>query len=432
MAAIPTSADVVVIGGGPAGSVAAARLAQEGIEVVLLEKARHPRPTVGESLIPHFWKFTDEIGATEDIEQDGFIAKGGGLALWRGELRQLKFSDFGYDRPALHVERDRFDLLVLRAAERAGAQVFEETSVTRIDGDLDAPRVRYRGPDGEPGEVKARYVVDASGQSAVLAKQLGVREFDPDLRFTSLWGYYVGGRYVTVDGAVHSFEQRREIRPATLTTAIGDWGWVWHIVMRDVVSVGLVLPPEHLQRFKAEKDTKEAKFQGIVAESPIVGDLMRDAEFTGEMYGIRDYAYKPVKLAAGHCYMAGDAAAFVDPINSAGVVFSMYAGFASAWSIQRSLRNPKRSDSFREMYCKLYGDRLSLFRLLALPSDADGVARAIEDARGVVNMTSETEQQLMLLQATLNSRAEGITSVLGQLGLPAEVACRTIPIPDVA
>src|SRR3990172_2482030 len=111
MESIPRSADVAVIGGGPAGSIAASQLALAGYAVVLLEKAKHPRPTVGESLIPQFWKFTDQIGASASIESDGFIAKGGGLSLWRGQLRQLKFSDFGYSRPGLHVERDRFDLL---------------------------------------------------------------------------------------------------------------------------------------------------------------------------------------------------------------------------------------------------------------------------------------------------------------------------------
>lgn len=427
---IPARCDAVVIGGGPAGSVAASLLALAGVSVVLLEKSLHPRPNVGESLIPHFWKFTDMIGATGALEAEKFIAKSGGLAVWRGQMRQLKFSDFGFTQPALHVERDRFDYLLLDQTRVNGAQVFEKTTVTRIE-DIDAPVVHYRTHDGQNGQIRASYVVDASGQSAVLAKQLGIREFDPDIRFMSLWGYYDGGSYLTADGDVHPFERRHDIRPATLTSSIGDWGWVWHIVMREKVSIGIVLPPEMLQSYKAANDTPEAKFEALVASSPVVGDLMRGARFEGEMFGIRDYAYKPVHLALGSCYLAGDAAAFVDPINSAGVVFSMYAGFAAAMSINESLRKPARRDDYRQRYCKLYGDRLSLFRLLALPSDAEGVTKAIDAASDVLGMTSSKERQLMLLQATLNSRAEGIESALTHFGIPSEVAVRSISIPTV-
>ena len=152
---IPKQCDVVVIGGGPAGSVAASRLAMDGFSVVLLEKAKHPRPNVGESLIPQFWKFTDLIGASASIESDGFIPKSGGLSLWRGQLRQLKFSDFGYSRPGLHVERDRFDLLLLERTRANGAQVFEEIIVTGMDANLEAPVVRYRTRDNEAGELRA-------------------------------------------------------------------------------------------------------------------------------------------------------------------------------------------------------------------------------------------------------------------------------------
>jgi len=430
--ALPEQCDVVVIGGGPAGSVAASQLAMAGFSVVLVEKEKHPRLTVGESIIPQFWRFADLIGATAAIESEGFIPKAGGLALWRGALRQLKFSDFGYSRPGLHVERDCFDFLLLERTRANGVHVFEQTAVTRIDGYLDAPVVRYRTRDNEPGEIRASYVIDASGQSAVLARQLGIREYDPDIRFMSLWGYYEGGRYLTVEGEVQPFARRREIPPATVTSTIGDWGWVWHIVLREKVSVGIVLTPETLQAFKAVRDTPEAKFQGLVAGSPIVGELLQDARFQGEMFGIRDYAYKPVQLAVGNCYLAGDAAAFVDPINSAGVVFGMFAGFAAAWSIAESLRKPARRDELRGRYCKIYGDRLALFRLLGLPPDAKGVGMAIEAAADAVNMTGASEQRLMLLQAVLNSRAEGIETVLDRFGLSKQVVSRTIPVPKLA
>ncbi len=110
---IPPRCDVVVIGGGPAGSIAATLLAQKGYEVVLFERERHPRYRVGESLIPHFWKYCDMVGVSEKILADGFIQKAGGTTIWGGVVRQMGFKDFGYGRPALHVERDRLDQILL-------------------------------------------------------------------------------------------------------------------------------------------------------------------------------------------------------------------------------------------------------------------------------------------------------------------------------
>src|SRR5947208_3172512 len=116
MTPVPAKADIVVIGGGPAGSTAANLLAQKGYEVVLLEKARHPRNTVGESVLPHVWKYVDAAGATKEIEEAAFIHKSGGTTFWRGVIRQTALADFGFRRPSLHVERDEFDDILLRVA----------------------------------------------------------------------------------------------------------------------------------------------------------------------------------------------------------------------------------------------------------------------------------------------------------------------------
>src|SRR5436189_5571500 len=122
---IPSQCDVLIIGGGPGGSTAATLLAQKGYDVVLIERQRHPRYAVGESIIPHSWKYLDATGATPKIEADGFIQKSGGTVCWHGNLHQMAFKDFGYKRPALHVERDRYDEILLRHAQSQGGQVFD-------------------------------------------------------------------------------------------------------------------------------------------------------------------------------------------------------------------------------------------------------------------------------------------------------------------
>ena len=118
MTTVPKQCDVAVIGGGPAGSMAAALLSQKGYEVVLFEKKKQPRYNVGESLIPHFWKYCELGKVADKIEEEGFIQKAGGTVVWNGVIRQIAFKNFGYSRPALHVERDRFDHILLRSEER--------------------------------------------------------------------------------------------------------------------------------------------------------------------------------------------------------------------------------------------------------------------------------------------------------------------------
>jgi flavin-dependent dehydrogenase len=406
MQGIPTTADVVVIGGGPAGSSAANLLAQKGYEVVLLEKARHPRLTVGESLIPHFWKYLDELGATEDIRQAGFIVKTGGTAIWRGRIRQLALKSFGYDRPPLHVERGEFDHILLRVAQRQGAQVFERVAARKVH--LEGPYVRlsYEVLDGGgDGEIRCRYVIDASGQSAVLANQFGFREFDRDLRFMSIWGYFEDSDYVAQGGLICPWSMRREVPPTTVQAGIGEWGWCWHIAQKDSSSVGLVLAPSQQAEFKTLGKNLEQRLIEYCRRVPVVGDLLKDARFVPDsVYGIRDFAYRPTQLAGDRWYLAGDAAAFVDPINSAGVLTAFYTGSFAAMSVDSSLRNPARREYFATVFRELVRQRLTLFRLSALPEGVNSYPEDYPIAVRAAQLDSAREQELLLAQTKITDR----------------------------
>ncbi|HTP45714.1 MAG TPA: tryptophan 7-halogenase, partial [Casimicrobiaceae bacterium] len=133
MSAVPEFCDVAVIGGGPAGSLAASFLAGKGYSVALFERQKHPRYNVGESLLPDIWKYCDAAGVADAIVSEGFVRKAGGSVDWKGEMRRLSFSDFGYTRPALHVERDRFDHILLERARASGAWIGEEIAVLDAD-----------------------------------------------------------------------------------------------------------------------------------------------------------------------------------------------------------------------------------------------------------------------------------------------------------
>ena len=414
MSTIPQSADVVVIGGGPAGSTAANMLAQKGYEVVLLDQARHPRPTVGESILPHFWKYAEQLGVLKEIEDAGFLLKAGGLTLWNGEIRQMKLSDFGFDRPGMHVERDVFDDILLRGAERKGVQVFEEVKVRKVHLEDAATRaVAYQDKNtGEAGQIACKYIVDASGQAAVIANQEKFREFDPDLRFMCVWGYYENSDYIGYGGQIYPFEDRwhKDRRPVTFASGLGDWGWCWHLVQKDLTSVGLVMGPKEAAKFKAVDGNLEERFAQGVANVPVTSTLLEPGRLVpGSVRAIRDFAYRPTQLCGDGWYLAGDASAFVDPINSAGVAVSLYTGYLAAWSIAASLEKPEKAEYYTTLFDSLVRQRLSLYRISALPEGVNSYAE--EDyplALQAAQFEKNSEQELLLVQVYLTHRRENL------------------------
>jgi len=410
MEPVPAKADVVVIGGGPAGSIAANCIAQKGYEVVLLDKVRHPRMVVGESVLPHVWKYIATAGATEDIERAGFIHKSGGTTYWRGVIRQTALADFGFRRPSLHVERDEFDEILLRVAQRRGVQVFEEVGVEQIDFGNGTKTVSYKDRRaGEQGRISCRYIVDASGQGAVIANQLGIREPDRDLRFMSIWGYYDDSAYVAQGGLICPWHKRREIKPTTVQLGTSEWGWCWHIVQKEHTSVGLVLAPAEAAEFKSGGEKLEQRFDRACRRLPIIGELLQEARFIpGSVRAIRDFAYRPTELAGDGWCLAGDAAAFVDPINSAGVITAGYGGVAAAWLADNCLSKPAKRRFFMDMFSTLVRQRLILFRLSAIPPGRNSYPEDVPIALRAARLDSRSEQELLFVQSVLTDRGSNL------------------------
>jgi flavin-dependent dehydrogenase len=414
---IPKKCDVVVIGGGPAGSTAATLLSRKGYDVVLFDKARHPRYNVGESLIPHFWKYCDQMGAAAKIEQEGFIRKAGGTVIWGGEIRQMQFADFGYTRPALHVERDRFDHILLDHTREQGARVFEEVSVLSSDLNGGSDRkVEYRPVGARSSDrIDCRFVVDASGQSAVISRQLGLRRIDDQFRFMSVWGYFEGSRYIAADGKAYAFDRLREVPPTTFVCNIGEWGWSWHIPLRETTSVGLVIPQADLKAKAADEDL-ERYFLRTCRSIPYLDRLLAEATFCeGSLRVIRDYSYRPERLAGPGYFLIGDAAAFIDPIFSIGVVLGMYSAAVATWAIDRSMQEPQRTDDNQAIFASQFGARLEASRSLALPRYGYGGSDG-EKVMNSIQFESSLEQELMFVVSTLTTRSENFVSMARNAG----------------
>nr|AEH57235.1 halogenase [Prochloron didemni P2-Fiji] len=417
---IPTQCDVVVIGGGPAGSLAATFLTQKGYEVVLLERQKHPRFHVGENLIPHFWKYTDIAQVSDDICSEGFIEKAGGTVAWNGVIRQMAFKDFGYTRPAYHVERERFDEILLRNAQQVGSTVIEEALVTQVDfsSDLQAQQtVHYRYlPDKSKRQIYCRFVVDASGQQSMVARQLDVRVPDNSFRFMSLWGYFKDSDYIGGNGQVCSRNQLGHIPPTTFVSSLsptGNVGWAWHIPLRESTSVGLILPIEFMQRSKTQDLSWEKYFLQTCETTPILNQLLRTAKFQVGSFGkIADYSYRSTQVAGPGYFLIGDAAGFIDPIFSVGIVLGMYTAYLATWAIDRTMKKPQQYQQAQDFFCRQLMARLEVSRSLALPNYQSDAQQITQLAQQSIKFESSLEQELMHVVAHLTTRSDNFHTLL--------------------
>ncbi len=420
---MPAVCDVAVIGGGPAGSTAATLLAQKGYTVVLVDKQRHPRPAVGESLLPDVWKYADLLGVTPVLEGEGFVRKAGGIVQWEGATRQIAFRDFGYDRPALHVERDRFDHLLLEHARSSGAQVFEDVVVNRVSfRDGEPVELAWRQTTGEEdGRLRCRYVVDASGQNAVVARQLGLREMHGAFQFLCVWGYFTGADYLGSDGALHPAQEVLRTPPVTYVTSLFDGeagahegGWAWYIPLRKSTSVGMMVPLARTALITGGLPAWHQFFIDQCVRLPRYAELLRPAQYvSGSLRVIRDYSYRAGRMAGPGYFLAGDAAGFVDPIFSNGVTLALYSGTTAAWAIDAALARPAQAGLVAAYYDSQLRSRIDLAHQLALPP----VVGAVRPRPEALRSYDFVDRQLLLLMqsaSALVARAGNVAAMTGQ------------------
>jgi flavin-dependent dehydrogenase len=424
---IPAKTDVLVIGGGPAGSCVATRLARLGYGVVLVDKVRHPRETVGESILPSAWKYFDLLGVTERVVQEGFVKKAGGVVDWENEVTQIQFRDFDYSRPGLHVERAALDHLLLDNARSAGVQVFEnvkaESFIARGEHDAEASLIDVDTKERQ--SVRCRFLVDASGQSSFVAQQLGARRLDSDFRFVALWGYFTGSRYVSAGGMVRPFEDIPQHPPMTFVSSLGNWGWAWHIPLRKDTSVGIIVPVEDYKRDSAKK-SRERYFLDTCRSTGNLGKLLEGAHLPADGVRLmRDYSYAPEKIAGPGYFVVGDASGFVDPIFSVGVVMALYSGQLAAWAIDCSLRRPAQAPSYRTLFETQMRGRYQLSRTMALPTH-DETSDAPRAAKLYFDFISKSEKELMWSAASMTTRSGNLLRTSGESRTPPPLKRRNL------
>ncbi len=329
--------DAVVIGGGPAGSTVATVLARAGRSVAVFEKERFPRFHVGESLLPFSLPIFERLGVAEKIRAAGFQEKYGAF-FWNemtGGTRPVAFEEAWDDKHpmAYQVKRADFDQLLLRHSEESGACVREETSVREVlfEGGR-AAGVLARGRDGAEEEVRARVVVDASGQTALLSGKLGTRRFDRKLKRAAVFAHYEG------------VPRPAGKQAGDILLPIDDGVWYWIIPFSDgTASVGAVFDPAVTRG--PEGESLEARFERLIARSARMPALLSGGRRTSKVYGISDYSAASARIAGDGYVLVGDAATFLDPVFSTGVFLAMATGVRAAEAIDRALARHGRVDA---------------------------------------------------------------------------------------
>jgi flavin-dependent dehydrogenase len=238
-----------------------------------------------------------------------------------------------------------------------------------------------------------------------------MRHIDEDFRFVSLWAYFKDAKYVAADGRVYPHSQVRQTPPTTFVGSLGDWGWSWQIPMREVTSVGLIIPLERFKVAKRENEGLEAYYMRTLQEVPYLGQLLAEATMVpDDFHVIRDYSYVPAKVTGPGYFIVGDAAAFVDPVFSLGVVLALYSGHMAAWAIDRSLRNPASAENSRGIFAHQFRGRYELARAMALPG-RPLTEREGQTAHTFLNFQSDAEQDLMYTAAMLTTRSSNFQAI---------------------
>jgi flavin-dependent dehydrogenase len=320
------TADVVVVGGGPAGSTVSTLLAQQGLSVKLYEREKFPRFHIGESLIPEtYWVF-QRLKMLDKMKASAFVKKYSVQFVNSAGKESAPFY-FHDNKPhecsqTWQVIRSEFDQMMLENAREQGVEVHQPGRVLDIlfEGDR-AVGVRVQTESGKQEIVHAKVVVDASGQSTMLQNRFNLRLWDPILNKGAIWSYWKG-----------AYRDTGKDEGATVVIqTTNKQGWWWYIPQHDeTVSLGVVAPFDYL--FKG-RGSHEQTYHEEVASCPAVQKRIAGAERATGYFATKDYSYRSRQVAGDGWVLVGDAFGFLDPLYSSGVLLAMKSGELAADAI---------------------------------------------------------------------------------------------------
>jgi flavin-dependent dehydrogenase len=351
---------VLVAGGGPAGTMTAALLAREGLDVILCEKDQFPRYHIGESLLTSAIPLLEFVGAAKRVESHGFVKKYG--AYFRVKRDQpaghIDFGRLARYQYSYQVLRSEFDAILLDHARECGASVRERTAVSSVQFENGRPvAAATRSTDGSVGSIAFDYIVDATGQAGLLSAQyFKNRHEEVAFANVAVGGYFRGARPYR---DFHGIERPGAFSMEALTDGSG---WTWAIPLHDgTLSVGVVVHRDVYKRRRDDWQSREQYFAATLELSPDVTSLIRGAPREGDVRIWRDYSYFAAAFAGPGYRLAGDAAGFIDPLFSTGVHLAFLGAVSSAATICAALRGELAEDAaerFHERFLRQSYTRL--------------------------------------------------------------------------
>ena len=363
--------DVVVIGGGPAGSTAATLIADAGHQVLLVERSRFPRFHIGESLMPEtYWVFK-RLGMLPKMKASRFVKK---LSVQFTNASGQDSAPFFFDEMNPHecsqtwqVLRSEFDQMMLDNARERGVEVWQEANVNKVlfePSETDTlPRatgVVVTRTDQPPVRVAAKVVVDASGAGTLISKRLGIRRPDPKLRKASIFAHYRGARRDS---------GRNEGATLVLSTPHSD-GWFWYIPLPDdVVSVGVV---GDLDRLIATRESPEQTLEEEIAACRGLDGRMASAVRVSPVHVLSDFSWRATRAAGDGWVLVGDAFGFLDPIYSSGVFLALKSAEMAADCVNEALARNDFSAAQLGKWGKPLADGMHAMRKLVYAFYTDG------------------------------------------------------------
>ncbi|HZO83799.1 MAG TPA: NAD(P)/FAD-dependent oxidoreductase [Verrucomicrobiae bacterium] len=322
--------DVIIIGAGPAGSAAAAVLAEHGRSVLVLERETFPRYHIGESLLPFTYYPLKRLRLIEKMRESAFVKKYSvQFVSTSGKASQPFYFNTRYDEDVAQtwqVLRSEFDEMLVANAREKGAKVLEGVTVTgllregkRVVG------VRAKHPDGSIVEHRAPMTLDCSGKESFAAVRNHWRLRDPKLNKIAVWTYYKGAkRDPGIDAG------------ATTVAFVPEKGWFWYIPQHnDMVSVGVVAEAKYLTR-GGFKDPK-AIFDREVEQNLWIKDHLAPGTQVGDYFITHEFTFHSRYCGEEGLLLVGDAFCFLDPVFSSGLMFALKSGIMAADAVHEAL-----------------------------------------------------------------------------------------------